>query len=497
MAQHIHMIGIGGVGMSCIARVLLQMGHQVSGSDLKDSETLQQLQVAGATVYVGHDPSQVKDADTVVVSSAIPPDNPEVQEALARGIPVVHRSRMLAQLLNEREGIAVAGAHGKTTITGMIAHIFDRLGLDPTVLAGGNMQNGSVHARWGQGKYLVAEADESDRSFLRYHPHIAVITSLEADHLENYNGQAEALIAAYASFLSNVKAGGIAVVGQHAYTVLEDANVQGHFPPMIVYGIGSPSNRLSKDAWPHAALSTEAGYERNDKSVKGATGKEDYLARDIDLAGSHSSCKVFYRGELLGFMELSVPGVHNVENALAAVAVSRHVGLDFAAITRVLSEFRGAKRRFEWVGEVNDILVYDDYAHHPTEIQRTLQAARQGFKRRVVAVFQPHRYSRTRFLMEEFSHSFHDADMVIITDIYAPPPEKPLPGVSARKLAQLVAEHIGSEKVMYVPEMYKVIDYLLLRLVPGDLVLTMGAGDIWQVAHELVDRLKQKKAQPL
>lgn len=480
MAEHIHMIGIGGVGMSAIATVLLEMGHKVSGSDLKDSETLSLLQQQGAKVYVGHAAPHVKGADLVVYSSAIPKGNPEVLAAEKQGVPLLHRSEMLARLLNKDLGIAVAGAHGKTTITGMIAHILANLGLDPTVLAGGQMQNECIHARLGQGHYVVAEADESDGSFLRYYPHIAVITSVEADHLENFGGRAGRLMASYKSFIANLKEGGALVICRKAYDVLHDAvEAIKDTVTVIVYGLDARIDSLNE------------GMENGKKDHE----FDGYQARNIKLMGQTASFDVYYNEALLGGCRISIPGEYNIENALAAIAVARFAGLEFNQISRVLTGFHGAHRRFEWVGMGDGILVYDDYAHHPVEIQNTLRAAKTGFGRRIVAIFQPHRYSRTKLLMEEFGRSFKDADLVVITDIYAPPPETPLPQVTAERLAELIGEDIGVDRVMYIGDKHRIPDILQPILQTNDLVITMGAGDVWQVAHAVAERIQQRDVQ--
>ena len=481
MAQHIHMIGIGGAGMSSIATVLLQMGHKVSGSDLRDSETLRSLQQQGAMIYVGHAAPHVMGADLVVFSSAIPKGNPEMLAAETQGIPILHRSEMLARILNKNHGIAVAGAHGKTTITGMIAHILADLGLDPTVLAGGEMQNQCVHARWGQGSYVVAEADESDGSFLRYYPQIAVITSVEADHLENYGGRAGRLVASYRGFLANLKTGGGLVISHQAYAVLQDSiEAIKDRVSVVVYGLGHQG--------------TCEGKALMDGTELGG-GHGGYRAENIQLTGPTATFDVYYDDRFLGESHISVPGVYNVENALAAIAVARLTGLEFSQIAKVLTGFHGAHRRFEWVGVGDGILVYDDYAHHPTEIKRTLQAAKRGFGRRLIAIFQPQRYSRTQLLMEEFGRSFKDADLVVITDIYAPPPESPLPGVTAERLAVLVSEDIGEDRVMYIGDKQRIPDALQPCLQTNDLVITMGAGDVWQVAQAVAQRLQQRDVQ--
>ncbi|NMB12009.1 MAG: UDP-N-acetylmuramate--L-alanine ligase [Firmicutes bacterium] len=474
------MIGIGGAGMSAIATVLLEMGYKVSGSDLKDSDVVSSLQRAGADVRIGHAACHVKGADMVVFSSAIPEYNPEMQEAKRLGIPILHRSEMLGRILNQHDGIAVAGAHGKTTITGMIAHILSRLGLDPTVLAGGEMQNQCVHACWGRGRYVVAEADESDGSFLRYYPYIAVITSVEADHLENYGGRTGHLVASYEAFLANIKDDGTLVISGQAYGILKHSvDMAAERLSVIVYGLNPR---------------TESGGSSMEACSAETHCSQYYWADDICLSGATSRFSVYHHDQLLGRARLVVPGIYNVENALAAIAVARQVGLEFEQVVGAIEGFHGAHRRFEWVGAGDGVVVYDDYAHHPTELKKTLQAARE-FGRRVIAIFQPQRYSRTQLLMEEFGRSFQDADLVVVTDIYAPPPEQPLPGVSAERLANLVAEHIGHERVLYVGDKDLVADTLLPYLRKNDLVITMGAGDVWQVAQALVKRVQQKDVQ--
>jgi len=454
--QHVHFIGIGGYGMSAIARVLLEMGFRVTGSDVARQELTEKLEAKGAKVFIGHDAKNVNGADLVVYSGALPKDNVEMVAAAELNIPVIHRAQMLARLMNAKKGIAVAGAHGKTTTSSMIALVMEQSGADPTYIIGGEIMNIGSNAKAGKGDYVVAEADESDGSFLQYHPALAVVTNIEADHLENYDGDFGKLKNAYSAFLRQIKPGGKAVV------CLDDAYVRELLPGVevdkIAYGIDSP------DA--------------------------DFRAEDIALGDRKSSFTVTRRGETLGRLQLSIPGRHNVLNALATLIVSLEAGLTFDQVAAAIKEFRGAKRRFQVLCETDNILVIDDYAHHPTEIQATIQAAKATGKR-IIAVFQPQRYTRTFFLLEAFSKAFHDADEVILTDIYSPTGEKRIEGVSSRKLAEMIREN-SNERVTYIPDQQETLQHLINTVRPGDLVLTMGAGDIWKTAHALARHLESR-----
>ncbi|MFC4600412.1 UDP-N-acetylmuramate--L-alanine ligase [Cohnella hongkongensis] len=459
-AEHVHFIGIGGYGMSAIARVMLEMGYRVSGSDVASQELTDKLAAKGAQIYIGHEPENVRGADLVVYSTALSKDNVERQQAEQLNIPVLHRAQMLARLLNARMGIAVAGAHGKTTTSSMIALVMENCGLDPTYIIGGEIVNVGTNAKAGKGRFVVAEADESDGSFLQYESAIGVVTNVEADHLENYDGDFNKLKAAYVSFLRNIKPGGCAVV------CADDENVRELLPQVkdrrvVSYGMES------EDA--------------------------EYRATDVELGDRCVSFTVSRRDRVLGRVDLSVPGRHNVYNALATVIVCLEAGAPFGAIAEAIKEFRGAKRRFQVLGEVKDMLVIDDYAHHPTEIQATIQAAKATGKR-IIAVFQPQRYTRTYFLLDAFSRAFADADEVFITDIYSPAGEQRIEGVSSRKLVELIAEN-SNPNVSYVPTKEEVRDILAERAAPGDLVLTMGAGDIWKTSVELSRLLKEREAE--
>lgn len=452
--RRVHFVGIGGAGMSAIAQVLLAQGVEVSGSDLNAGPVLDRLRELGAEVFVGHDPDHLQGATEVVLSSAIATDNPEVQAAKARGLPVRHRSEILAELLNQRDGITVAGAHGKTTVTSMIAWVLDRVGERPTFLIGGELP-GVGGAKYGDSKLLVAEADESDRSFLRYRPQIAVVTGIEPDHLENYNGSFAELKNSYAQHLDNIKPGGWAVVCADDPVLREVAqHIDWSKRRFVWYGLK-----------PGAFFS----------------------ASSIKATGFKTAFRVHRGGEPFGEYTLSVPGRHNVQNALACIAVCDCLGLERVRVAAELANFRGAKRRFEVVSEENGVLIVDDYAHHPTEIRATLQAAKNGWNRRIVAVFQPHRYSRTGQMMDEFARSFEAADRLILTEVYAPPPEKPIPGVSGEKLAELTRQHLG-DRVEYIPRLEDVVDRLCTLAKEGDIVVTMGAGDVWRAAHAFAQR---------
>ncbi len=450
--QHVHFIGIGGYGMSAIARVMLEMGYTVTGSDVAAQELTEKLAAKGAKIYIGHTAEQVHGADLVVYSTALPKDNVERVEAEEQGIPILHRSQMLARLLNERKGVAVAGAHGKTTTSSMIALVMEQCGTDPTYIIGGEIMDIGTNAKAGQGNFVVAEADESDGSFLQYHPYLGVVTNIEADHLENYGGDFGRLKQAYVQFLNQIKPEGKAVVCG------DDSNVIELLPSLkcqiTTYGIDSDC---------------------------------DYSAEQIKLGDRQVTFTMKHGQQELGQVELSVPGRHNVYNAMATIIVCLEAGIPFAEITSAITKFHGAKRRFQVLGESDGILVIDDYAHHPTEIEATIAAAKATGKR-IIAVFQPQRYTRTFFLLDAFSRAFSGADEVIITDIYSPAGEKQIEGINSSKLVDLIKEN-SNAGARYLPTKQDVIDELQGRLQPGDLVLTMGAGDIWKVGYELAKKM--------
>lgn len=445
--------------MSAIARVMLEMGYKVTGSDVARQELTEKLAANGASIYIGHQPEHVKGADLVVYSTALSKDNVERKAAEELNIPVLHRSQMLARLMNAGKGIAVAGAHGKTTTSSMIALVMESCNADPTYIIGGEIVNVGTNAKAGKGEYVVAEADESDGSFLHYHPTLAIVTNIEPDHLENYDGDFAKLKAAYVQFLQQVKADGKAIV------CADDEMVKELIPQVYKGNINS-----------------------SQLVTYGIDSEADYKAQNIVLGDRKVSFTMTHNGAALGDVELSVPGLHNVYNAMATVITCLEAGLSFDKIAVAIQSFRGAKRRFQVLGEVNDILVIDDYAHHPTEIRATISAAKATGKR-IIAVFQPQRYTRTFFLFEQFSRAFPEADEVIITDIYSPAGELQIEGVTSRKLVELIKSN-SNANTEYIPTKEEVLEYLTKRVAPGDLVITMGAGDIWKVADSLAKSLK-------
>lgn len=450
MNQHIHLIGIGGTGMGPLAKVFLEMGHTVSGSDLNASKTTDYLIERGAIIYFNHTATNVNGATRVIYSSAIPTQNPEMVAARKKGIEILHRSEVLAQFLNNRRGIAVGGAHGKTTITSMLGLCLENSGFDPTVLIGAHFTPFGPGAKYGQGEFVVAEADESDGSFLRYRPEVTIVTSIEPDHLENYNGDFSDLIASYRQFLNNCNPDGFRLLG------IDD--------PVAA------SMSLEYDCWTY-----------------GFSPAAHWQAEVLDLHEEKSKFRVYFQKKFFADFELNVPARYNILNALACIAVATYVGVSIPEIQRSLTLFTGAQRRFQLLGEHNGAIIVDDYAHHPTEIAGTIKAAKEGWSnRRVVAVFQPHRYSRTELLFTEFAQAFKHADVVVITDIYAPPPEQPLPGVSSAILADKIRADQGPQAVYHIPEQSEVEPFLSNWLSDEDIVLVMGAGPINRVAQDLV-----------
>ena len=450
--QQIHFVGIGGSGMSGIAELLLNMGYRITGSDLKRTETVERLEQLGAKVFIGHEATHVEGAHVVVYSSAVAKENVEVQGARQRGIPVIPRAEMLAELMRLKYGIAVAGTHGKTTTTSMVAAVLGEGGFDPTVVVGGRVHALGANARLGQGEFLVAEADESDGSFLKLTPTIAVVTTVDAEHLDYYPS-IEAIRETFLQFANKVPFYGAVVL------CLDQPNIQLMIPRvekrLLTYGL-------------------ESGAE--------------LTARRVVLSGLTSGFEVVHRGRVLGECRLQVPGTHNVLNALAGIAVGLDLEIPFTTIAHALAGFSGVQRRFQIKGEARGVLVVDDYGHHPAEIRTTLAAAKAGFDRRVITLFQPHRYTRTLHLRQEFLTAFYQADVLLIMDIY-PAGEPPIPGVHARDLAEGIAAH-GHREVMYVDnDRGAILDHLCEHTRSGDLVLTLGAGDVGQLGGELLARL--------
>lgn len=454
--KNIHFIGIGGAGMSPIAHVLLKRGYQVSGSDLNAGRIGAKLAQEGALVYMGHAACQVDDADAVVISSAIHPNNPELLAAQKRHLPVLHRSDVLAEILNQADGVAVAGAHGKTTTSAMISCIAAESGIDPTIIIGGEVTSLGGNARNGAGAYVVAEADESDGSFLKFYPKYAVVTNIENDHMDHY-GSEENIYLAFKQFLANVKAGGTAVLCMDSPKLRQLA--QETETNVISYGLANEEAR--------------------------------YQARNIDYSVNGTSYDLYVDNVLLSKVELIVPGQHNVLNSLGAIAAAQAMQIPLEQILPALKKFSGARRRFETKGRVDGVWVVDDYAHHPTEIGVTLKAARQTQPKRLICAFQPHRYTRTKLLFKEFCQCFRDCDQLVLTDIYSAG-EVPLEGISSAMLAEAVTEATG-QKVTYIPALPKVEEYLFSIAEPGDLIMTVGAGDIFKVGEELVTELERGK----
>ncbi len=448
----IHFVGIGGIGMSGIAEVLLTLGHRVSGSDIHETEVTRRLVEHGAKVSFGHSAEAVgPDTDVVVISSAVKYSNPEIGRARELNIPVIPRAEMLAELMRLKEGIAVAGTHGKTTTTSLIASILSRAGRDPTAVIGGKVHSMGSAGRLGQGDLLVAEADESDGSFLLLTPAIAVVTNIDPEHLDYY-GEMDRVRGAFADFVNRVPFYGLGVL------CLDSVNVRAVLPQV-----------------------------RKRVVTYGTTSEADYEARDVCVVGMDTVFEAVRHGEVLGTVRLRLPGRHQALNALAAIAVATELEVPFEEIRQALAEFGGIHRRFELCGEAGDVTVFSDYGHHPEEIRATLAAAREGFGRRIVAVFQPHRYTRTRDLFNEFLDCFDDADHVFLTDIYAAG-EEPLDGLSGEVLYWALKRR-GHMDVSYVPRVDELIPELLPHLRPGDLVMVMGAGNIHSAAEELVGHI--------
>lgn len=454
----VHFVGIGGVGMAGIAEVLINLGYSVQGSDLKPNAATERLQALGATIHEGHDAAQLGDTDVVVVSSAVGKDNPEIVAAKKRRIPVVQRAQMLGELMRFRYGIAVAGTHGKTTTTSLIASALAEGGLDPTFVIGGRLASADAHARLGVGRYLVAEADESDASFLHLQPMIAVVTNVDADHLATYGGELGRLKQAFLDFVHNLPFYGVAVMCR------DDANTRKLIPKV--------GRRV-------------LSYGRTERA--------DIRVSDIERRGMQTRFKVRLPGggKPVPF-ELNLPGTHNVLNALAAIAVANELGVETSAVRKALADFSGIDRRLQVLGTVNTdagrVTFVDDYAHHPTEIAATLAAARDAWRgRRIVAVFQPHRYTRTRALLDDFAQVLTDVDVLVLTSVYAAG-EKPLRGADGKALARAVRAR-GAVEPVFVDDLDELPDVLANVLQADDVVLTLGAGSIGAVAATLPGQL--------
>ena len=452
--RKIHFVGIGGIGMSGIAEVLLNLGFSVSGSDSKASPVTARLARLGVRFHEGHGPEQVVGAQVVVTSSAVLPDNPEVLEAVRLAIPVIPRAEMLAELMRLKFSVAVAGAHGKTTTTSMIALMLAEAGLDPTAVIGGRLDAFGSSARLGKSELMVVEADESDRSFLHLLPSIAVVTNIDREHLEHYRDLNE-IISAFAAFMNRVPFYGVVIACTDApwRTAIDGVRPQLQ-RRLVTYGI-------------------EPGA--------------DVRADLVDVSPAGSEFTVIARGQSLARIRLGVPGRHNVQNALAAVAVGLELDLGAEEIRHGLERFRGADRRFQIKAQVNGVTVVDDYGHHPAEIRATLLSARDWGARRIWAIFQPHRYTRTKFLMDDFARCFDGVEGLYVLDIY-PASEPPIPGVTSERLVERMHE-LGFDRAEYAASDEKLIARLIPKLEPGDMVLTIGAGNVWKVGEALATAL--------
>jgi len=452
--KHIHMVGIGGTGMNGIAEVLLNLGYQVSGSDLQENEATQRLARLGAAIAIGHRAENVKAADVVVISSAVREDNVEVERARARLIPVIPRAEMLAELMRMKYGIAVAGSHGKTTTTSMTALVLEAGGFDPTIIVGGRLNTIGANAKLGAGDFIVAEADESDRSFLYLSPFIAVLTNIDEEHLDQYNSLDD-IKRTFVNFANKVPFYCPIIL------CLDDPNLQSIIPELerkvITYGFSAQS---------------------------------DISARDPEFDGFRSSSVLLHKGKTLGPLDLQVPGLHNVLNAMAAAAVGLDLEMPPRTILQALAGYTGTGRRFELRKTVRDIMIIEDYAHHPTEIKATLEAAKRGFTRRVVAVFQPHRYTRLSKLMAQFATSFNQADVLIVTEIY-PAGEDPIPGATGRALFDEIRQY-GHKSAVFEPDLKKVPALLETVAAPNDMIIVLGAGNVNRIIPDIIARLESR-----
>jgi UDP-N-acetylmuramate--alanine ligase len=449
--RHAHFVGVGGIGMSGLAEILRTMEFDVSGSDMKPNDITRRLETLGVRVDVGHRAENVEGADVVVYSSAIKPDNAEIVRARELEIPIIPRAEMLAELMRVKYNVLIAGSHGKTTTTSLVATVLRHAGLDPTVVVGGKVNALGSNARLGEGDLFVAEADESDGSFLKLTPTIGVITNIDAEHLDHY-GTHEKVKEAFVEFANMIPFYGLAVL------CIDHPHVQAILPRVtrrhVTYGV-------SRQA--------------------------DYRAKNPVYDGLQTHFEVHRRGESLGSFTVKMPGAHNVLNALAVIAVADELEVPLDVVREAISSFHGVQRRFTIVGQPKlgdrDVMIVDDYGHHPAEIEATLDAAQRGFDRRVVVAFQPHRYTRTRDLFHEFTRAFNKADLVIVTEVY-PAGEKPIPGATGRELAEAIKAH-GHHAVRYVADKNDVADELHREVQPGDLVIALGAGDINASARKL------------
>ena len=452
--KNFHLIGIGGAGMNGIAEILLNLGFNVTGSDMRQSPVTKRLESLGAKIWAGHSAEHVAECDVVVYSSAVKEDNPEIEAARARKIPVIKRPEMLAELMRMKYGICIAGTHGKTSTTSMTAQVLTQGGIDPTVIVGGKVTDFGGGAKIGQGHFMVLEADEYDRTFLKLSPVIAAVTNIDLDHLDCYS-DIDDIRSAFTQFVNKVPFFGAVIL------CIDDNGVRSILPDVerriVTYG-------LSRQA--------------------------DIRADNVTFKGFETRFDVVANGDSLGTVTIGVPGYYNVRNALVAVTVGLEMGIDFAVIADALSKYRTVERRFQVIGEKGGIMVVDDYAHHPTEIIASLEGVRNGFDRRIVAVFQPHLFSRTRDFHEDFGRAFLDSDVLFVTDIF-PAREKPLEGITGRLVSDS-ALAAGHRDVTYIEDHAELLSAISERVREGDIVITIGAGDINKVGHEFFAQLTQK-----
>lgn len=453
--KNVHFVGIGGIGMSGIAEILLSQGFNISGSDLAKSDVTERLESLGIKVFEGHSPENLKEADVVVFSSAVNLENPEVKAAVERKIPVIKRAEMLAECMRMKYGIGIAGTHGKTTTTSMVGLVLTEAGIDPTIIVGGKLSSlGGTNARLGKGEFIVVEADEFDRTFLRLTPTIAAITTLEKEHLDTYK-DLDDIKSAFVEFANKVPFFGFVVL------CLDEPALQDVIPQItrkiFTYGI-SP--------------------------------QADVRATNIVHLENFSEYTVIYHGQELGRIKLNIPGMHNIKNSLVAVAIAKQMGVDFEVIKNALGKFSGVYRRFEKKYD-EDVMVIDDYGHHPTETNVTLDGIRRGWNRRLIAIFQPHLFTRTRDFYTEFGRSFLNSDIFICTDVYAAR-EKPIEGITGEMIAD-AAKSFGHKRVYYEPDKTKIPALLQSIYKKGDIIITLGAGDIWKYGNQFVEFLKNRK----
>lgn len=458
--KRIHFIGIGGTGMSGIASILLDLGCKISGSDLQSTIITKRLTNKGAMIFKGHHGSHITGANLVVISSAINEENKELIAARENNIEIIPRAEMLSRIMQQKYRIAVSGTHGKTTTTSMISLILERMNLDPTIAIGGEVNDIGGNAKLGKGDYVVVEADESDGSFLLLNPNIAIVTNIENDHLDYFTSIGKT-IESFEKFINKVPDDGCIIFGY-------DCSNSRHIIKKNIPGNKLISYGFHKDAQIRAA--------------------------NTSFIENTSLSDIYYKNEKLGTLTLNIPGYHNISNALAAISTAMKLGINFEDVKEILYHFKGVKRRQEIIANFNKrIMIIDDYGHHPSEIKATLKAIRKGWpKRRIVAVFQPHRYSRTKLLLEQFGNAFQDSDIVIVNDIY-PANEKPIPGVSAELVYQEIKNY-KKENAHYFPGKKETISFLINMISNGDIVITLGAGDVWKVGKELANEYKMIEA---